>query len=89
MDPSAFQNETISSDTTPLPSDEDTGPACDATMLDPYLGQPWDTVKDLDLPWPKALRVVEHMSPMTMDYRSNRLTIELNADRTIGRAQCV
>ncbi|HRO14639.1 MAG TPA: I78 family peptidase inhibitor [Paracoccus sp. (in: a-proteobacteria)] len=68
----------------PLP-EPDTD-ACKASSYQGLVGQPGAVLKSMMLP--AGSRVIEPGQPVTMDYRVDRLNIEIGTDGRIAKVAC-
>lgn len=74
-------------DEAPAKPEQDTAAdACKAASLQVLVGQPKSVVENMDLP--EATRILGPNQPVTMDFRPDRLNIEIGTDGRIKRIGC-
>lgn len=65
-------------------TDED---QCGAAEFQHLIGQPQSALDDLELP--ESTRIIPPGAPVTMDFRPDRLNIQIGEDGLIERVHCV
>jgi hypothetical protein len=70
----------------PLPAEPPAIDACGAAELQDLVGQPQATVSAITFAVP--VRIIQPDSAVTMDFREDRLNVEVGADGNIARIFC-
>lgn len=68
------------------PAQPDLTASCGADRLQGLVGQPESVVAAMTFSQP--VRIIRPGTPVTMDYRPDRLNIEIDANGRVARVQC-